>query len=221
MCTLALFICSKCDKEDEKRATFEYLQIIKLTSDVLFCGFSACEEVPVHSQKAVKKLIFVKQKGSYSEPHHILDTGLCWHCIPNKFFSPSWHQPSGSDPDMSAFKGKRWVRLSAGVFTPELSQAGTNRPSTRKEGTLQAQNGRLDASATHIWKSLGFRLSISSVEENNYICGHKSGKTQPITEANVNVITQLGHSKSKQHGYVTRPYQSSRLSWTGMLIQGE
>lgn len=86
---------------------------------------------------------------------------------------------------------------------------------------MQAQNGRLDAFATHIWKSLAFRLSISSGEENNYICCHKSGKTQPITEANVNVITQLEHSKSKQHGYVTRPYQSSRLSWTGTLIEGE
>lgn len=89
-----------------------------------------------------------------------------------------------------------------------------------EEGTLQARNGRLDAFATHIWKSLGFRLSISSAEENN-ICGHKSGKTQLITEANVNVITQMGHSKSQQHGYVTRPYQSSRLSWTGMLIKSK
>lgn len=86
---------------------------------------------------------------------------------------------------------------------------------------MQAHNGRLDASATHIWKSLGSLLSISSVAENNYICGHKTGNTQLITEANVNVITQLGHTKSKQHGYVTRPYQSSRLRSTGMLIQGE
>lgn len=29
-----------------------------------------------------------------------------------------------------------------------------------------------------------------------------------------------GNSKSKQHGYVTRPYQSSQLRWTGRLIQG-
>lgn len=86
---------------------------------------------------------------------------------------------------------------------------------------MQAQNGLLNASATNIWKSLGFRLSISSVEENNYICGHKTDTLQPTTEANVNVITQLGHTKRKQHGYVTLPYQSSRLRSTGMLIQGE
>lgn len=80
---------------------------------------------------------------------------------------------------------------------------------------MQAHNGRLDASATHIWKSLGSLLSISSVAENNYICGHKTGNTQPITEANVNVITQLGHTK-KQTTWLCNPalsIQSIKFDW--------
>lgn len=37
-------------------------------------------------------------------------------------------------------------------------------------------------------------------------------------QAYTTVITQLGHTKSKQHDYVTRPDQSRRLGSTGVLI---
>lgn len=138
----------------------------------------------------------------------------------NKLFSPSWHQPSGSDPDMSAFKRKALSPPLCWYFHTR-TEPGWYKQAEYEEGTLQAQNGRLDAFATHIWKSLGSRLSISSEEEYNYICGHKTGNTRLIAAVNVNVSTQLGHTKSKQHGYVTRPYQSRRLSLIGMLIHGE